>query len=131
MTDSILVDSNALIALFDGDQAVAARLFRAKRVLVPAIVCGEVDAGTRGDTKRERVAHDAFERFLALPAVSVLPVTRKTGALYASVHGFCRSTGRPIPTNDIWIAASALEAGVPVLTSDRHLKSLALIRTVC
>ena len=53
MTAPIIVDTNALIALFDGNKAIAERLFRTGRIIVPAVVCGEMDAGTRGNTRHK------------------------------------------------------------------------------
>lgn len=126
---SIVLDTNALIALFDGAESVAQRLFCTERVLVPAIVCGEVEVGCTGETKRERATRDALEKFLALPHVVVVPVSRRTASYYARVYNFCRSYGTPIPTNDLWIAACALEQGSPLLTNDRHLLSLPLLLT--
>jgi len=129
MKDPLIVDSNALIGLFDGEREIAERLFRAGRVLVPAIVCGEIDAGTQGGSRREVRVREAFEKFLSLPQVEVCPITRQTGRHYATVFNFCRAGGRPIPTNDLWIAAIALETGSLVLTGDSHLLRLPLIRT--
>jgi len=129
MRDPLVVDTNALIGLFDGERAIAERLFRAGRILVPAVVCGEIDAGTQGETRREVRVREAFEKFLSLPRVEVFPVTRQTGRHYATVFNFCRASGRPIPTNDLWIAAVALETGSVVLTDDSHLRRLPLVRT--
>jgi len=128
VTASVIVDTNVLIALFDGDKSVAERLFRAGRIVVPAVVCGEMDVGTRGGTKRESRVRAAFDKFLSLPRVEVLPIVRMTGQFYATVYNFCRANGRPIPTNDLWIAAAALQTGSVVLTSDAHLLHLPLLR---
>lgn len=128
MTAPIIVDTNALIALFDGNKEIAERLFRTGRIIVPAVVCGEMDAGTRGNTRRENVVRAAFDKFLSLPRVEIGPVSRNTGPFYATVYNFCRAQGRPIPTNDLWIAATALETGAVVLTSDAHLLQLPLLR---
>ena len=129
MNDTAILDSNAIISLLDGNKMVARMLENVQQVLVPAIVCGEIDAGAQGDTKRERVMREAFASFLEMEQVAVLPVTRKTGEFYARVFTFLKSVGTPIPTNDIWIAASALETGGLLITSDRHLLSMPLIMT--
>ena len=129
MNDTVILDSNAIIALLDGNKAVARMLENVQQVLVPAIVCGEIDAGAQGDTKRERATREAFAAFLEMEQVAVLPVMRKTGEFYARVFSFLKSAGTPIPTNDIWIAAGALETGGLLITSDRHLLSMPLIMT--
>ena len=129
MNDTVILDSNAIIALLDGNKAVARMLENVQQVLVPAIVCGEIDAGAQGDTKREKATREAFAAFLAMEQVAVLPVMRKTGEFYARVFSFLKSAGTPIPTNDIWIAAAVLETGGLLITTDRHLLALPLVRT--
>ena len=129
MNDTVILDSNAIIALLDGNKAVARMLENVQQVLVPAIVCGEIDAGAQGDTKREKATREAFAAFLAMEQVAVLPVMRKTGEFYARVFSFLKSAGTPIPTNDIWLAAAVLETGGLLITTDRHLLALPLVRT--
>ena len=129
MNETAILDSNAIISLLDGNKTVARMLKSAQRVLIPAIVCGEIDAGTQGGTKREQAAREAFASFLDMEQVTVLPITRKTGEFYARVFSFLKSVGTPIPTNDIWIAASVLETGGMLITTDKHLLALPLIMT--
>ena len=130
MTETLLLDSNALVELFDGNKDVARIMASAARIAVPAVVCGEIDAGTQGETARAREEREAFAELLAMPNVSVLPVTRTTGAFYARVFAYSHSIGRPIPTNDVWIAAATLETAGILCTDDKHLLSLPLVRTV-
>ena len=129
MSDAMLLDANAIIALLDGNKAIAQILGTAKQVFVPAVVCGEIDVGTQGGTKREQAAREAFAAFLEMDQVAVLPIVRTTGEFYARIFSFLKSTGTPIPTNDIWIAASVLETGGVLITADKHLLSIPLIRT--
>ena len=128
MNDAVILDSNAIISLLDGNKSVARMLENVQQVLVPAVVCGEIDAGAQGDTKRERATREAFASFLEMEQVAVLPVMRKTGEFYARIYSFLKSAGTPIPTNDIWIAASVLETGGLLITTDRHLLAMPLIR---
>ena len=128
MSGSVILDSNALIALFDGQETVAAALREAGRVLVPAIVHGEIMAGCQGTTRREMRTRELLERLLSKPAVSILPATKTTGDFYGRVFAFLRSRGTPMPTNDIWIAAGALETGAAICTNDAHLLRLPLIK---
>ena len=129
MNDALVLDSNAIISLLDGNKSIARMLGTARQILVPAIVCGEIDAGTQGGTKRELATREAFAEFLELSQVSVLPVTRKTGEFYARVFSFLKSAGTPIPSNDIWIAAGVLETGELMITADKHLLAIPFIRT--
>ena len=63
-------------------------------------------------------------RFLASPRVVVLEITAKTAEYYAKVYLHLRGKGRPVPTNDMWIAASALEYDYAVFTYDRHFAEI-------
>ena len=130
MIDILVMDSSALIALFGGEAEVARNMAKAVQVLVPAIVCGEINAGTQGNSKREVAEREAFKAILETPGVSVIPATRKTGEFYAKVFTYAKAQGKPIPTNDIWVAAAALETGGMLYTNDKHLLSLPLIRTM-
>ena len=127
MNDTVILDSNAIISLLDGNKSVARMLENVQQVLVPAIVCGEIDAGAQGDTKRERATREAFASFLEMEQVAVLPVMRKTGEFYARIYSFLKSAGTPIPTNDIWIAAHALELNATLVTTDPHFKAIPLL----
>ena len=124
MNDIIVPDTNAIISLFKGSRLIAGMLGVDKTVIIPAIVCGEFEVGAQGTTKRERVAMTAFNGLLSLDHVSVLPVTRRTGRIYAQLFIGLKKAGTPIPTNDIWIAASVLECGGLLLTNDRHFQHI-------
>lgn len=130
MNEIIVPDTNALIALFKGSRLVAGMLGVDKTVIIPSIVCGEFEAGAQGTTKRERVAMTAFNGLLSLDHVSVLPVTRRTGHIYAQLFFGLKKAGTLIPTNDIWIAASALECGGLLLTNDHHFQHIPNLPTM-
>ncbi len=130
MNDIIVPDTNAIITLFKGSRLIAGMLGVDKTVIIPAIVCGEFEAGAQGTTKRERVAMTAFNGLLSLDHVSVLPVTRRTGRIYAQLFIGLKKAGTPIPTNDIWIAASALECGGLLLTNDHHFQHIPNLTTI-
>jgi predicted nucleic acid-binding protein len=129
-TTALILDSNAIIDLFDGNIAVDAEMRKAGRVLIPAVVCGEVQAGCQGGTKRETKTLELFRALLEKPTVFVHSITQSTGEFYGRLHAFLRERGTPIPTNDIWIAASAMETGSAICTNDAHLLSIPLLRTV-
>ena len=61
-----------------------------------------------------------LERFLAKPAVAVLPVTRDTSDCFGLIKDSLRRKGIPLPINDLWIAAQSLETGSVLVTYDRH-----------
>ena len=130
MNDTIVLDTNAIISLFDGNRDIANMLGEENAVIVPAIVCGEFEAGAQGQTRRDNAAMTAFNGLLSLSHVSVLPATRRTGRHYAQLFAALKRAGTPIPTNDIWIAASTIECGGVLITNDRHLLNIPQLRTI-
>jgi tRNA(fMet)-specific endonuclease VapC len=96
-----------------------AHVRRAERVLLPAIVAGELLYGFRRGSRYEHNLR-LLEAFLANPYVDLLTVTWKTAERFSRVAAALRAKGRPIPTNDIWIAAHAMETGADLLSFDDH-----------
>ena len=114
----IAVDTNAVIAYRAGVSQVCSRIKAADVVLVPAPVVGELFYGAL-NSQRIRENQEAVHRFLAYSVF--IPIDENITARYASVRYKLRKIGRPIPENDIWIAAACLEFDVPLLTRDAHL----------
>ncbi len=128
--ERLVLDTSAYSHFRKGHPQVLASLTAAVQVLVPVIVLGELEAafelGSRVAENRRVLAE-----FLTLPYVSVLDVTPGTVRHYARVFVSLRAAGTPIPLNDVWIAASALECHGHLLTSDRdYLRIPALECTV-
>ncbi len=128
--ERLVLDTSAYSHFRKGHPQVLASLTAAVQVSVPVIVLGELEAafelGSRAAENRRVLAE-----FLALPYVSVLDVTPGTVRHYARVFVSLRAAGTPIPLNDVWIAASALECHGHLLTSDRdYLRVSALECTV-
>lgn len=115
----ILADTSALSAFFRGHEGVACTLRSARQIAVSAVVLGELDAGFRGGNRIEE-NRDLLRRFLASPRVRVLGVEAETADRYAQIYDSLRRAGTPIPTNDIWIAASAMQFGLLLVTTDPH-----------
>jgi predicted nucleic acid-binding protein len=115
----ILIDTNAYTAFMLGDAAVVEVIAHADRVCVNSIVVGELLGGFAAGT-REAWNRAALARFLDSPRVEFISVTAQTADSYALVYSGLRRKGQPIPTNDLWIAASALEHGTALLTRDAH-----------
>ena len=115
----ILLDTNVYTAFMLGDAAVVEVMAHAERVCLNSVVLGELLGGFAAGT-REAKNRAELARFLDSPRVEVLPVTTQTADSYALVYSGLRRKGKPIPTNDLWIAASALEHGAGLLTSDAH-----------
>lgn len=111
----LMIDTNAYAAFMRGDQDVYELLARADEILIPTPVLGELRAGFRIGSKEVQNL-DELHRFLASPRVSIHPLGEASAVFYAEVHSALRTAGKPIPTNDLWIAAAALECGAALLT---------------
>ena len=120
---AILLDTNAYTAFMLGAAEVVDVVAHADRLYLNSIVLGELlggfAAGTREPKNRAELA-----RFLDSPRVEVLPITADTADSYALIYAGLRRKGHPIPTNDLWIAASALEHGAALLTRDAHFSHI-------
>jgi predicted nucleic acid-binding protein len=113
----LILDTNALSAFVDGDAALAIVLRSARRAALPVIVLGEFRYGISRSRHRR-----TYEAWLAahVPAFDVLDVSNATTLFYATVRTDLRRLGTPIPANDAWIAALALEHDLPVVSRDAH-----------
>ena len=113
----MILDTNALSAFVDGDAGVGEVLRRQARAAIPVIVLGEFRYGIAESRHRA-----AYETWLAsqLPHFDVLAVTDETAVAYAALRLTLKRLGRPIPANDAWIAALALQHRLPVLSRDQH-----------
>ena len=118
MTD-ILVDTSAYSAGAKGHQRARAVMEHAATIFFNPAVLGELQAGfLRGSRRAEN--EETLRSFLAAPRVRVLDITAETARRYAVILSQLRDAGTPLPVNDVWIAASAMEHGLTLLTTDAH-----------
>ena len=115
----ILLDSNAYSNLKRGHHGVARIVRGSERILMPHVVIGELLYGFRNGSRPERNTRE-LHAFLDNPYVSIAPTTLTTTDRYARIAAALRARGRPIPTNDIWIAAHTMETGADLVSFDRH-----------
>lgn len=115
----VLLDTNAYTALLRGHAGVAERVRRADQVLLSTVVAGELLFGFHHGTRHEANRRE-LEDFLSSPYVSLLGVTWVTAERFGRIAAALRRKRRPLPTNDIWVAAHALESGADLLSFDRH-----------
>ena len=123
----ILLDTNAYARFFGGDERVLSALGKAETVYLSAIVMGELFAGFRGGTKRGE-NRDQLSRFLQKPTVHALDVNTETAEIFGEITNSLREAGTPLPINDVWIAAQAIETGSVIVTFDEHFKKVAGLR---
>jgi tRNA(fMet)-specific endonuclease VapC len=118
----MILDTNALSAAADGDSALVTILAGADQLAIPVIVLGEYRHGIAQSRNRA-----ACENWLAglLRDCMVLDVNEPTTHDYAEIVLELKRKGRPIPTNDIWIAALCRQHALPLLSRDRHFDLIA------
>ena len=117
MSGRFLLDTNIVIAIFAEEPTVLAHLTTAEDIFVPAIVLGELYYGARKSTRAE--ANTArIEEFGSSAAVLGCDVI--TALQYGRIKNDLRAKGRPIPENDIWIAAVAVQHRLTVVSRDEH-----------
>jgi len=117
------VDTNAYVAFKRGDEKVIAVLQHAPTILLSVTVLGELLAGFAAGN-RESVNRSELTRFLDSSRVRLAVSTSTTADLYALVYAALRRKGQPIPSNDLWIAATCLEHGSALLTLDAHFQNI-------
>ncbi|HEY3356990.1 MAG TPA: type II toxin-antitoxin system VapC family toxin [Polyangia bacterium] len=118
-----LLDTSAYSAFMRGHAGVKRVVQTAEELSVTPVVLGELHAGFRRGAHRVKNERE-LATFLDSPRVTVLPVVAETARRYAVIVDGLRRAGTPIPTNDLWIAASAMEHGLTVVTLDRHYASV-------
>lgn len=119
----VCLDTSGYSAFKRGQEGAVDLLQRAGEIVLPAVVVGELLAGFRMGS-RDRVNRQDLDEFLDSPRVRVAPLGAETGQRYAEIVSYLRKQGAPIPTNDIWIAACAMEWGLRLLTTDAHFDRL-------
>ena len=113
----MILDTNGLSALADGDRTLEPILRRAAAIALPVIVLGEYRYGIRQSRNRLRYEYWLAE---ALASYQVLAVDEGTAEHYAEVREELKRMAHPIPGNDLWIAALARQHRLPIISRDRH-----------
>ena len=119
----ILLDTSVYTAFKRNDPRVVALVQEADFIGINTVVVGELLAGFICGTKN-RENRKQFDQFLDSPRVSMLVVDDNTAEFYALAWKKLRDKGRPIPTNDIWVAASAMQHGLALATLDGHFQAV-------
>ena len=125
----ILLDTNMYAAFMRGDRDVVELLRLADEIALSSTILGELLAGFAAG-RREAANREELASFLDSPRVRVVDVDVATADQYASVFALLRRKGKPIPTNDLWIAASALQHGYLLATRDEHFAAIEGLATV-
>ena len=117
----MILDTNGLSAIAEGDAALEPILRKAAQVAIPVIVLGEFRYGISQSRHRLR-----YERWLAeyLPTFRILDVDERTAISYSAVRSELKKAATPIPSNDVWIAALCRQHSLPLISRDRHFDAV-------
>jgi predicted nucleic acid-binding protein len=123
----LILDTNALSAFVDGEAAVGAIVGRSARAAIAALVLAEFRCGIMDSRHRK-----TYEAWLDshLRHFEVLGIVAETTMPYAELRAALERLGQPIPANDAWIAALAMQHRLPILSRDRHFDAVPDIRRI-
>ncbi len=119
----LLLDTSGYSGLAKNHPQIVQTLSEAEAIFMNPVVVGELLAGFRKGTiydKNKRL----LQTFLDNEEVEILAIDAETAYRYAIIHESLRKAGTPIPTNDLWIAATAMQHGLRILTTDAHYKAV-------
>jgi predicted nucleic acid-binding protein len=119
----ILIDTN-VYASFKRNDPVAVEVLRSVEYIgINVIVLGEILCGFKGG-KKESENIKEFNQFLDSERVYILQIDEETSEIYAKIYWNLKKRGKPIPTNDMWVAASAMRNGLSLFTYDEHFNHI-------
>ena len=121
----MILDTNALSAVADGEASAMELVAGAARVALPVIVLGEYRLGIA--QSRHRAHYESWLRQW-IAAVTVLDIDDGTTHSYSTIGLELKGKGKPIPSNDLWIAALCRQHSLPLVSRDKHFDFVAGLR---
>ncbi|CAG0973773.1 Ribonuclease VapC5 [Burkholderiales bacterium] len=119
----LLLDTNVYAAFKRGDATILEVIRHAPELVLCPIVLGELLAGFAAGTQTVRNRKELAE-FIATPRVRVIELDGNTATHYAMLFLNLRKRGRPVPSNDLWIGALAMQHGLAVFSLDQHFREM-------
>lgn len=119
----IFIDTNAYVAFKRGDESILEIIQYAETLAISPIVLGELLSGFEcgNKTKKNR---EELQQFLQSSRIRFFPISGDTANFYSQIYSSLKAKGKPIPSNDLWIAAQVLENGSVLCSHDRHFKAI-------
>ena len=121
MNGEYLLDTNIIIALFASDAAVIVHLRAADEVYIPVIAVGELYYGAY---KSRRINDNLGRIDEFILRNTAIACDASTARYYGKLKNELRQLGQPIPENDIWIAALAMQHNLVLASRDRHFEAI-------
>ena len=118
-----MLDTSAYVGFKRNVEEVVEIIVSAESILFSPIVLGELMFGFRNGNRFKKNMDD-INNFLQHEVVDIIQIGKITSDRYSRIASHLKSQGTPIPSNDIWIAAQAMEHGVELITSDRHFENI-------
>ncbi len=119
----IMLDTSAYVGFKRNIVEAVEIIVKAELIVFSPVVMGELMFGFRNGTRFKENMND-LDRFLMHEIVDLMPIGKITSDRYSRIAVKLRQQGTPIPTNDIWIAAQAMEQGAELITSDQHFDKI-------
>ncbi len=123
----ILLDTSGYSKLLKGDKIIQSEVEEASVVYFSVVVVGELLAAFKNGSN-ETKNRQLLEKFTLKPSVVIVPITWETADIYAHLIHLLKKQGTPIPANDAWIAAHAIETGAKLITYDGHFLKIPGLR---
>ncbi len=127
--NALLLDSNFYTAFKNGNSTAVTILEDVPLIVLNPVILGELLGGFAAG-KREADNREQLDRFMSSPRVRLIEIDKDTAHYYARIYKSLRAAGTPIPTNDLWIAANALQHDLAVATYDKHFKHIPQLKIV-
>lgn len=124
---AVAVDTNIAIEILNGNSAIIERLKRYRVVYIPVTVSGELLFGAK-KSKRRDANLKVFRDFIG--KCETLDINHKVAESYSDIRIDLYKMGKPIPENDLWIAAICVTNNVPLITRDKHFSNIKKLKRV-
>ena len=119
------LDSNIIIDLFHGNKEIGTFITQKKAIAVPVVVLGELLFGTENSLNPNKHLNQVNDFLLDF---NIINIDQDTAKKYSEIKAKLKKAGKPIPDNDIWIAALSLQYDFTLVTNDAHFKNINLLK---